>query len=160
MFKKNENIYFYFILFIISTVLLAAFIIEHGLGYQPCKLCVYERIPYFLSIFLLLEIIFLKKNIKITLLLLLITFVISTVLALYHLGIEQGLITESFACKSEISSQSLSKEQLLETLKQNIKSCKDVDFKLFGFSLASINAIFSLAISVIFFRLFLNYGKN
>ena len=87
-------------------------------------------------------------------------FFISTILALYHLSIEQGIIKESFVCESKNISEVLSKEQLLEQLKQNNISCKDVSFTIFGLSLASINSAFSLVLSVIFIRLFKNYGKD
>ena len=160
MIKKTNNIFLFSILFIISSSLVAVFIIEYGLGYEPCKLCIYERIPYILSVFLILELIFLKKNEKITLLLISLIFAISAILAFYHFGIEQGLFTESFVCESKNSSENLSKEQLLEQLKQSTVSCKDVSFKVLGFSLASINTIFSTVMSVIFLRLFKNYEKN
>jgi len=160
MIKKTNNIFLFFILFIISASLVTVFIVEYELGHQPCKLCIYERIPYILSVFLILELIFFKKSEKITLLLISLIFAISTILAFYHLGIEQGLFTESFVCKSKNFSQTLSKEQLLEQLKQNTVSCKDVNFKVLGFSLASINSIFSIVLSVIFLRLFLKYEKN
>ena len=52
------------------------------------------------------------------------------------------------------------KEEILEQLEQNSISCKDVSFRIFGFSLASINTIFSFILSVIFIKLFLNYEKN
>ena len=160
MFKKTNNILLIFLLFIISASLTAAFIIQYGLGHQPCKLCIYERIPYILSIFLIIELIFFKKNEKTTLSLLSLIFIISTILAFYHIGIEQGFFTESFVCESASFSETLTKDQLLEQLKQSPISCKDVSFKFLGLSLASINVIFSLALSVIFVRLFLNYGKN
>ena len=87
-------------------------------------------------------------------------FVSSTALAFYHFGIEQGFFSESFACKSQNLSETLSKERLLEQLKQNSISCKDVSFKILGLSLAAINSIFSLVLSAIFIKLFLSYGKN
>ena len=160
MFQKTNNIVLIFILFIISVSLVATFIIQYSLGYQPCKLCIYERIPYFLSIFFILEIIFFKKKVKITLLLLTVIFAISTTLAFYHLGIEQGFFAESFVCENKNFSGNLSKEQILEQLKQNTISCKDVSFKILGLSLASINSIFSIVLSAIFLKLFINYGKN
>jgi len=160
MFKKTNNILLIFLLFIISTSLIAAFIIQYGLGHQPCKLCIYQRIPYILSIFLIIELIFFKKNEKTTLLLLSLIFIISAILAFYHFGIEQEFFTESFVCESASFSEILTKDQLLEQLKQNAISCKDVNFKVLGLSLASINVIFSLVLSVIFVRLFLNYEKN
>ena len=63
-------------------------------------------------------------------------------------------------CESTSFSETLTKDQLLEQLKQHSISCKDVSFKVLGLSLASINIIFSLVLSVIFVKLFLNYGKN
>ena len=160
MFKKTNNILLIFLLFIISASLVAAFIIQYKLGHQPCKLCIYQRIPYILSIFLITELIFFKKNEKTTLLLLSLIFIISATLAFYHLGIEQGFFSESFVCESKDFSENLSKDQLLQQLKQGPISCKDVSFKILGLSLASINSIFSLFLSVIFVKLFLNYGKN
>ena len=160
MFKKTNNILLIFLLFVISASLTAAFIIQYGLGHQPCKLCIYERIPYILSIFLIIELIFFKKNEKTTLLLLSLIFIISAILSFYHFGIEQEFFTESFLCESANISETLTKDQLLEQLKKNPISCKDVSFKVLGFSLASINVIFSLVLSAIFARLFLNYGKN
>jgi disulfide bond formation protein DsbB len=63
-------------------------------------------------------------------------------------------------CNIKNTSEALSKEELLNQLKQNNVSCRDVSFKLFGLSLASINTIFSFILSVIFLKLFLNYEKN
>ena len=87
-------------------------------------------------------------------------FITSAILAFYHFGIEQGFFTESFVCESASFSESLTKDQLLEQLKQKTISCKDVSFRIAGLSLATINSIFSLLLSAIFTRLFLNYGKN
>ena len=160
MFKKTNNILLIFLLFVISLSLISAFIIQYVLGHQPCKLCIYERIPYILSIFLIIELIFFKKNEKTTLLLLSLIFIISGILAFYHFGIEQGFFTESFMCESTSFSETLTKDQLLEQLKQNPISCKDVSFRVLGLSLASINTVFSLVLSAIFLKLFINYGKN
>ena len=160
MFKKTNNILLIFLLFVISLSLISAFIIQYVLGHQPCKLCIYERIPYILSIFLIIELIFFKKNEKTTLLLLSLIFIISGILAFYHFGIEQGFFTESLVCESTSFSETLTKDQLLEQLKQKPISCKDVSFRILGLSLASINVIFSLVLSVIFLKLYINYGKN
>ena len=148
------------ILILIFLVLISAFIIEFALGHEPCNLCVYQRIPYFLSIFLIGLIFFVKKLEKITLLVLSLVFFISFILAFYHFGIEQGFFQESTACFTNNLQNELTKEQVLEKLKQSNISCKNVSFKVLGLSLASINSIFSIALSAIFLKLFLNYGKN
>ena len=119
MIKKINNISFILILIVISVALISVFIIEHVLNYEPCKLCIYQRIPYFLSIFLIIKIIFIKKYEKITLLILSLVFFSSAALAFYHFGIEQSFFSESLACETEDLSKIISKEQLLEQLKQN-----------------------------------------
>ena len=160
MLKQTNNIFLIAILAIISLTIISALIIQYWLGHEPCKLCLYERIPYFLSMLLIIKIIFIKKYEKITLLILFLVFMSSTVLAFYHFGIEQGFFSESLACTAGDLLKILSKEELLEQLKQNSISCKEVGFRILGFSLAAINTIFSLILSFIFIKLFLNYGKN
>ena len=160
MLERENNLILIVILFFVSLVLISAFVIEYGLGHQPCKLCLYERIPYILSILLIIKILFVKKYEKITLFILFLIFIASTVLAFYHFGIEQGFFSESFACKAGDLSEDLSKEQLLEQLNKNSISCKDVSFRVLGLSLATINTILSIILSVIFLKLFLNYAKN
>ena len=160
MLKQSNNIFLIVILAIISLTIISALIIQYWLGHDPCKLCLYERIPYFLSMLLLIKIIFIKKYERIILLILFLVFMSSTTLAFYHFGIEQGFFSESLACTTGDLSKILSKEELLEQLKQNRLSCKDVSFRILGFSLAAINTIFSLILSVIFIMLFLNYEKN
>ena len=160
MLKREKNLILVVILFFVSLVLISAFVIEYGFGHQPCKLCLYERIPYFLSILLIIKILFIKKYERVTLLALSLIFIGSATLAFYHFGIEQGFVSESFVCETRNLSETLSKEQLLEQLKQNNISCKDVSFRILGMSLATINTIFSLILSVMFIRLFINYEKN
>jgi len=160
MLKQTNSIFLIVILAIISLTIISAVIIQYWLGHEPCKLCLYQRIPYFLAILLIIKIFFFKKYEKITLLILSLIFVVSAALAFYHFGIEQGFFNESLVCAAPDLSKTLSKEQLLEQLKQNNISCKDVSFRILGLSLATINTIFSLVLSVIFIKLFRNYGKN
>jgi len=149
-----------FILILILLVLVSAFIIEYAIGHKPCKLCIYQRIPYFLSFPLIAQILFVKKFEKITLLILTFIFFVGFGLAFYHFGIEEGFFQESVACATQEISNELTKEQILEKLKQNSISCKNVSFKVLGLSLATINSIFSIILGGIFLKLFLNYGKN
>ena len=158
--KQTNNIFLIVILAIISLTIISALIIQYWLGHEPCKLCLYERIPYFLSILLIIKILFIKRYEKITLLILSLVFICGAALAFYHFGIEQGFFSESSVCATGDLSKILSKEELLEELKQNSISCKDVSFRMLGLSLAAINTIFSLILSVIFIRLFMNYEKN
>jgi len=158
--KQTNNIFLIVILAFISLMIIPALIIQYWLGHEPCKLCLYERIPYFLSMLLIIKMLFIKKYERVTLLILFLVFISSTALAFYHFGIEQGFFSESLVCATGDLSKTLSKAELLQQLKQNSISCKDVSFRILGLSLAAINTIFSLILSVIFIRLFINYEKN
>ena len=158
--NKKNNIILIIIFFIILLSVISALIIEYVFGHKPCNLCLYERIPYFLSILLMIKIFFFKKYEKITLFVLFLVFVASTLLAFYHFGIEQGFFSDSFVCNVENQLKILSKEQLLKELNQNIISCKDVTFRILGLSLAAINIILSVILSFIFLKLFFNYGSS
>ncbi len=154
----NKKILFSILVFS-SFVLIFAFIIEHQLGHKPCKLCLYQRIPYFLSILLIIKMFFTKKYERFTLLILFLVFMSSATLAFYHFGIEQGFFNESLACTAGDLSKTLSKEELLQQLKENDISCKNVSFRILGLSLAAINTIFSLFLSIVFIKKFLDYKK-
>ncbi len=160
MFEINKNLITK-LTFLISVVALAsAFFIEYVLGYQPCNLCILERIPYLLAIFIILlnyKFIHLEKYF---LLLLIIIFLGATILSLYHWGIEQGFIEESFVCNLKKGADLLSKEDILEQLKEKNVSCKDVTFKIMGLSLTSYNVFISLLISIGTIKIYFNYEKN
>ena len=160
MSNQKINVYLIIILFIILGALISAFIIEYGLGHKPCNLCIYERVPYIISIFLILEFLFIKKHIKTTLLLLSFVFFLSSGLAFYHFGIEQGFFSESLVCDLGSNSKAISAQDLLKQLEKETVSCKDVTFKVLGLSLATFNTVISIIISAIMFRIVINYEKN
>ena len=160
MIDKKYNSILTIVFFLLIVSLVSAFIIEYGLGHEPCKLCIFQRYPYFISILLLTSIFVLKKNIKIHFLVLSIVSLLGSIIAFYHFGIEQGFFNETTVCETTNLNQILSKEDLLKKFKQNSISCKEVTFRLLGLSLASINTIFSLVLSYIFFNMFKNYENN
>ena len=140
--------------------LIAAYFIQYILGHKPCNLCLIERLPYISSIILTLLSLILKKFEKIIFILLALIFISATIISFYHFGIEQGFFQESLVCNSNNEINNLNKENLLKELQKITTSCKDVDFRLFGLSLATINTIISFILSVITFKIFFNYEKN
>ena len=148
------------ILFISIFALSSAYFIEYILGYKACNLCLIERLPYFFAIIIISLGLFLDRFEKFIFISLCLIFVSATILSFYHLGIEQGFFKESLVCVANNEIDNLSKESLLKEFQKTVISCKDVEFTLFGLSLATINVIISLILSVITFKLFLNYEKN
>jgi len=153
--KNKIYNYFIYIFLINILVILSALFIEYILKVKPCALCIYERYPYYL-ILLFTILFFFKTNWKNQLMILIIiTSIVSFFLAGYHVGIEYGLINELSSCKTEVS-KNISKDILLKELQSKLApSCKEVAFKLFGLSLASINMIMSLILTILYYKIFL-----
>ena len=154
--KTTLNLILLFSIFVLTT----AYFIEYALGHKPCNLCLIERLPYILTIIIISLGLILKKFEKTIIIFLILIFVVATIISFYHFGIEQGFFKESLVCKLDNNITNLSKDELLKELQKETISCKDVSFRIFGFSLATINTIISLILSVINIKLFLNYEKN
>ena len=147
-------------IFLISLIsIISAFFIEYVLGHKPCNLCIIERIPYVLSIILITLNYISKKNEYFIILLLLIIFCFSLIISFYHFGIEQGFFEESTVCGLKDASSILSKEEILKQLQTKSISCKDVTFRIFGFSLTTFNMIISIILFIILTLFFKNYEK-
>ena len=140
--------------------ILTAYFIQYVLGHDPCNLCLIERVPYIFSIIIISICLFTQRFEKITLLILSLTFFIAMLLSFYHFGIEQGFILESLVCDLNSPNNELSKEALLNQLKEMPISCKNVTFKIFGLSLATFNIFISLVLSATTLKNFLTYEKN
>ena len=149
------------IIFLFSFIaLISAFFIEHALGHQPCNLCLIERIPYGLSIIIIMVAFLTKKNRKFLVLLLILTFIFSFAISFYHYGIEQGFFQESSICGLKNFTESITKEDLLKQLSEKKTSCKDVTFRIFGLSLTSINIVISLLLVITLLKIYTKYEKD
>ena len=160
MFNLSKKNLFTGIFLISFIALISAYFIEYILGHQPCNLCVYERIPYFLAILIVLINYKYNKLEKYLILSLAIIFLMATILSLYHLGIEQGFIQESLLCDLEKGANIVDKEEILKQLQQKSISCKDVTFKIFGLSLTNYNIIISLLLTIGLTKIYFGYEKN
>ena len=137
-----------------------AYFIQYVLGHKPCNLCIIERLPYLAAVIPISLVFILNKYEKILLSIVLLFFIFGAVVSFYHFGIEQGFFSESLVCDLS-NSKNLSKDELLNQLKNStVVSCKDVTFRLFGLSLATINTIISIILSGIIIKVIKNYGKN
>ena len=153
---STKKIFLYLLIYSILSLSFALFI-EYVLNYKPCQLCLYQRIPYLLILIFSIVGFFFSKNIY-WLYTIMILFISSAIISGYHSGIEFGLLNESSSCASN-SIESLDKTKLLESLSYSMPNCKDIEFKLFGLSLATINFLISFALSfLIYFKI--NYEKN
>ena len=159
MYNFKIQTYFKIFFFISIISLSSAYFIEYILGYQPCNLCLIERIPYGLTVFLIILNYISRIDEKFIILLLSLTFAFSFIISFYHFGIEQGFFKESSICGVNNAKEILSKEELLKKLQEIRVSCKDVTFRVFGFSLTTLNIIISLILLSLLTKIFKNYEK-
>ena len=129
-----NRINFYLIILSISLIsIISALYIEYILLYQPCKLCIYQRLPYLAAIFVSFIGFNYSNNDKILIVTIMI-FALSSILSGYHFGIENSIFDELSACTNG-SSYSLNKSELLESLKKSMPAnCKDATFNILGIS--------------------------
>ena len=149
---------FYIIIFSLSFFsLIAALYVEYILGFKPCLLCLYQRIPYAIAILISL-IAFFIGNRNILLIILGLTFFSGVLLSGYHVSIEKGIIEPLFSCTGE-NIKTLKKEEILKSLNNIQPDCKDVDFSIFGVSLATLNFIISFVLTIVIVYIF-KYAKK
>ena len=160
MFNLKAEFYLKIIFLFSFIALISAFFIEYILGHQPCNLCLIERIPYGLSIMIIMAIFLIKKNQKFLVMLLILTFIFSFAISFYHFGIEQGFFQESSVCGVKSLTEIITKEDLLKQLNEKTISCRDVTFRVFGLSLTSINIVISLLFIITLLKIFKKYEKN
>ena len=152
---KRKNIYL--LIFIYSIIaILSAIYIERVLGYLPCKLCIYQRIPFLLAIFICFLGYNYNKSDKI-LIALVVVFTFSTALAGYHFGIENSIFEEYAGCVNT-NMDITNKGKIMESLGM-VKNCKEVEFRILGISLSGLNFLTSLLI-VLFSLRALIYEKD
>ena len=157
MLFKFHKLFFPIIFLISILIILSALYIEYVLSIPACKLCLYQRIPYITAIIICFFGYFFSKN-SMWIYLLVLTFLSSFVISGYHVGIENNIFMEFSGCKNE-NINTTDKAELLQSLNNFLPSCKEVNFKIFGFSLATINFIISIALTLITTK-HLFYEKN
>ena len=156
---SDQNIKkFFIIVFTISFFSLAAALyVEYFLGFKPCILCIYQRVPYAIALLISL-IAFFNGNKKTLLVILGLTFLASILLSGYHVGIEKGIVEPIFSCTGD-NINALEKEEILKSLNKIQPDCRDVDFSLFGISLATLNFIISFVLALVIVYIF-KYAKK
>jgi disulfide bond formation protein DsbB len=156
--KINHNQIVFGLFFFNILILISAYYIEYILKVPACSMCIYQRIPYFLST-IIIVVFFLKKiDFKKLIIILFLFTLINTGLSFYHMGIEQGFFNELNTCKDEINASN-TKDLLSQLKSKGVVSCKEVGFTIFGLSLATINFIVN-TILIMFYWIILKNEKN
>ena len=159
---NNNNFLNLFFLFFSTFILLIVYYLEFFLGIEPCRLCIYQRFPYFITILLAIFFLLIKnQNFKrIIFLLYIIIFSSSLILSVHHFGVENNWWNALTSCEAYTKNFSNSNNLKEYLLNKNYIACDEISFKFLGVSLAGYNVITSsllLIIAIIGFREKINY---
>ena len=152
----NKKKFYLFILFYSLFAIFFALYVEYILGYKPCKLCLYQRVPYIVAIFISFVGYNYYKNNKILILIISI-FLISFFIAGYHYGIEKNYWEGITSCSSKID---FNKDTLKNILSTDITRCDDVQFELLNLSLAGWNSLISISVFIISVYILYIFRRN
>ena len=144
---NSKNIFFLVILFSVFAIISALFM-QYVLGHAPCKLCSYQRIPYYVIILIGLITLFFPKIIKLSFLLLIILLIAEFLISNYHTLSTYEIISYSGCQSAEIPSDinQLKEALISDTL---IVNCSNANLKYFGIPLSIYNSFFSLMFLII-----------
>jgi len=136
------------------ALILGALAFQYLGGVQPCHLCILQRIPHCVAIFVALLVLLIGARRAIVALGVL-TMLVEIGLAAYHSGVERGLWEGPTTCTSSPIG-GLSADQLMnQIMTAPLVQCDQISWSFIGLSMANWNLIFScglLALWVIGFR--------
>ena len=146
------------------AALAGALLLEHRFGVVGCILCTYQRVPYAVAAALAAAALGLQRRgswHRIALGLCGISFLAGSGLALYHVGVQQSWWADFGVCtRSEmptLDAGNLRAEVLAEAGRP---PCDEVDWQLFGISLAGFNALMSSGLALLCAIGFFATGKR
>jgi disulfide bond formation protein DsbB len=129
-----------------AAPLLAALISQFVGGLQPCELCLLQRLPYDAALVLgLASLAFAGRPgpLRLAAALAGIAFLASAAIAVFHVGVEQHWWVWESACTGTVSSQGKTPEEVIkELMGKQVQRCDEIQWSLFGLSLAGFNAIY------------------
>lgn len=136
----------------------AAWIFELVFGYVPCKLCLWQRWPYYLGIPLIVLALLSMNDGRLGLArglagLVALTFAVSLGLGVYHAGVEWKFWAGPADCGGRIFSGPPSVQDFAKSLESaRVVSCTDAPWRLLWLSFAGWNALISAVLTAFALR--------
>ncbi len=126
-----------------------ALIFEHGFGLRPCKLCLQQRIPYYVGMAAAAGALVLPPRWHRTALTVLaLVFLVSAGMGVHHAGVEWGFWSGPNDCGGALAPQAGSMGDFLSQLQAaRVVSCTEAAWRFLGLSLAGWNVVISLALA-------------
>ncbi|MDA0239981.1 MAG: disulfide bond formation protein B [Proteobacteria bacterium] len=138
-----------------AGVLGTVFVAQYGFDLQPCVLCLYQRIPFFVAAGLAVWTLILPGASPLALARLFgLIFIASAALAFYHVGVEQHWWAAATGCAgggANFDALQSAVDLKAALFAEKPVACDAVAWSLFGLSFAAYNALASLAAGIVCF---------
>lgn len=136
-----------------AATLGAAYIFQYGFGYQPCPLCLYQRLPWWVALGVACLGLSMARRrpglLPVFTILAGITILVGAGIAGYHSGVEYGWWEGPTGCSSTTDMSNLSLEEMKKAiLATPVVRCDEPAWTLFGISMAGYNFLLSLAVGL------------
>lgn len=144
-----------------AAMLLGALAFQFIGGLAPCPLCIWQRWPHVAAVLLgVLGLSLLRRHLRPVALMGMLATLTGAALGLYHTGIERGWWPGPDTCTSS-DIRNLSTDELMkQILNAPLVRCDEVVWDLFGLSMASWNALVSLALAAVWLLAAALAGRN
>ncbi len=126
--------------------LAAVYIMQYFFGVEPCKLCIYQRIPFFIIAISPLPFVFKKEKALYGFFIVMLCVAANVALSFFHLGIENKWF-ENKLCTGV--SQDSGFENLFMSVETLFHKCDEVKFRFLGISLAGWNLIYCIIFLIV-----------
>lgn len=129
-----------------------AYFTQYVLGFPPCELCLYQRIPYVILMAISIIALILKRAEKLWIIMIMISILSSIALSGYHTLVERKVFDASTRCNPNIKMpDNLSAEEIRQQLYQrDVATCTNAPFKVMMLSMTEWNLLFNLILIIYF----------
>jgi disulfide bond formation protein DsbB len=135
------------ILVISLGALANAYVAQYVHGLEPCNLCLYQRVPYAVTALLAIIAFLLASGGGRAAMVALCAgaYLAGAGIAFYHVGVEQHWWLSE--CTGALAKDLSIEEMKAQLMSKPTKPCDDVEWTFLGWSMATYNAAFSLALA-------------
>lgn len=124
--------------------------LQFGWGFQPCILCIWQRVPYGLMLLVGVAAVMWRpagKHTRILLALCALLMLAETGVAIFHTGVERHWWLGTSSCSNRPLGGGSAKDLREQLLNMGVARCDEISWSLFGLSLANYNIIFALMLA-------------
>ena len=146
-FLDRPRLIFAAILIISLGALANAYVAQYVYGFEPCRLCLYQRVPYAVTALLAIIAFFLASGGGRVAMAALCAgaYLAGAGIAFYHVGVEQHWWLSE--CTGTLAKDLSIEEMKAQLMSKPPKACDDLEWTFLGLSMATYNAAFSLALA-------------